>query len=87
MPVGWHCPSDGIIETLTMPGSGSPLWKSWRFVLVNRQLKVTRSNEFYFYDFYYYFDYFSTVCNSKSLLFSTFSKKYICEKNGKTFFF
>src|SRR5258705_1219583 len=87
MPVGWHCPSDGIIESLTMPGEGSPLWKSWRFVLVNRQLKLTRSNEFYFYDFFFYFYYFCTVCNSKSLyFFSTFAKKMNVKKIEKLFF-
>src|SRR5258705_6990580 len=80
-------PFNKIIETLTMPGSGSPLWKSWHFVLVNRQLTLTLSNEFYFYEFYYYCYYFCTVCNSKVCNFCLlFQKKNCLKKNGKSFF-
>src|SRR5258705_2852671 len=45
----------------------------WRLKVVNRQLKLTRSNDFY--DFYFY--YFSTVWKSKSLYFFYFFQKYI----------
>src|SRR5258705_14021747 len=47
----------------------SPFWNNMAAKTVNRQLNLTRSNNCYFFDFYFYS--FSTVWNSKSLLFST----------------
>src|SRR5258705_1309490 len=57
-----------------MFGSCTLFGTKLRLKLVNRHLKLTRSNDFYFYDFYFYFFYFSTVWKSKSLYFFLLKK-------------
>src|SRR5258705_11072457 len=58
----------------------------WAWPNLYSPIKLNHWNDCYVHDFFIYFYYCGTVCNSKSLYFFViFSKTIICEKMGNLF--